>query len=144
MSTLPKVWRCRFRVHGRYGLTYRIWTAVWSLLGSYVCFITTGYGWCRFIAETVDNLSSTKLLLLLLTAKLLLYCPVLYKALNMHLWQVSLAGNFRSLIGLMSMTFGRNFRSLIGLMSMTFGGAPNSNVADSLDGAYLGPFAWRH
>ena len=65
-------------------------------------------------------------MLLLLTAKLLLYCPVLYKALNMHLWQVSLAGNFSSLIG---------------LMSMTFGGAPNSNVADSLDGAYLGPFA---
>ena len=41
------------------------------------------------------------------------------------LWQVSLAGNFGSLIG---------------HLSVTFGGAPNSNVADSLDGAYLGPF----
>ena len=26
-------------------------------------------------------------------------------------------------------------------MSVTFGGAPNSNVADSLDGEYLGPFS---
>ena len=42
----------------------------------------------------------------------------------MHLWQVSLAGDSRSLIG---------------CLSVTFGGAPNFNVADSLDGAYLGP-----
>ena len=32
------------------------------------------------------------------------------------------------------------FWGLIGYVSMTFSGAPNSNVADSLDGAYLGPF----
>ena len=43
----------------------------------------------------------------------------------MHLWQVSLAGNSGSLIG---------------HLPVTFGGAPNFDVADSLDGAYLGPF----
>ena len=45
--------------------------------------------------------------------------------LNIHLWQVSLAGNSGSLIG---------------HLSATFGGAPNFDVADSLDGDYLGPF----
>ena len=40
----------------------------------------------------------------------------------MHLWQGSLAVNSGS------------------CMSLPFGGAPNSNVADSLDGAYLPPF----
>ena len=43
----------------------------------------------------------------------------------MRLWQVSWAGNSRSLIG---------------HLSVTFGGAPNCDVADSLDAAYLGPF----
>ena len=32
------------------------------------------------------------------------------------------------------------FWGWIGHVSMTFGGTPNFNVADSLDGAYLGPF----
>ena len=41
----------------------------------------------------------------------------------MHLWQVSLAGDSRSLIG---------------HLALTFGGAPNFNVVDSLDGAYFG------
>ena len=44
----------------------------------------------------------------------------------MHLWQVSLAGDSGSLIG---------------HLSVTFGGAPNLDVADSLDGVYLGPFS---
>ena len=44
----------------------------------------------------------------------------------MHLWQVSLAGDSRSLIG---------------HMSVAFGGAPNFYVADSLDGAFSGPFS---
>ena len=43
----------------------------------------------------------------------------------MRLWQVSLDGNSGSLIG---------------HLPVTFGGAPNFDVADSLDGAYLGPF----
>ena len=43
----------------------------------------------------------------------------------MHLWQVSLAGDSHSLIG---------------HLPVTFSGAPNFDVADSLDGAYLGPF----
>ena len=43
----------------------------------------------------------------------------------MHLWQVSLAVRFWELIGCMFVTFGE---------------APNSNVADSLDVAYLGTF----
>ena len=43
----------------------------------------------------------------------------------MHLWQVSLAGDSWSLI-----------EHLI----VTSSGAPNFNVADSLDDAYLGPF----
>ena len=43
----------------------------------------------------------------------------------MHLWQVSLAGDSGSLIA---------------HLSLTFGGAPGFDVADSLDGAYLGPF----
>ena len=42
----------------------------------------------------------------------------------MPLEQVSLAGNSGSLIG---------------HLSVTFGGAPNFDVADSLDGGYLGP-----
>ena len=70
------------------------------------------------------NLLSTKLLL---TAKSLLTnsCTVLYKVLNMHLWQVLLAGHSGSLIG---------------YVSVTFVGAPGSNVANNLDGAYLGLF----
>ena len=44
------------------------------------------------------------------------------RTLNMHLWQVSLAGDFRSLIG---------------CLSVIFGGALNFDVADSLDSAYL-------
>ena len=43
----------------------------------------------------------------------------------MCLWQVSLAGDSGSLIG---------------HLLMTFSGSPNVDVADSLDGAYLGPF----
>ena len=41
------------------------------------------------------------------------------------LWQVSMAGDSRSFIG---------------HLLVTFGGAPSSNVADSLDGACLGRF----
>ena len=44
---------------------------------------------------------------------------------NMRLWQVSLAGDSERLIW---------------HLLVTFGGTPNFNVADSLDGAYLGPF----
>ena len=43
----------------------------------------------------------------------------------MGLWQVSLVGDSGSLIG---------------HLPVTFDGAPNFDVADSLDGAYLGPF----
>ena len=43
----------------------------------------------------------------------------------MHLWQVSLAGNSGSLIG---------------HLPVAFGGAPNFDVTNSLDDAYLGPF----
>ena len=43
----------------------------------------------------------------------------------MCLWQVSMAGNSRSLIG---------------HLLVTFGGASNFDVADSSDGAYSGPF----
>ena len=43
----------------------------------------------------------------------------------MHLWQVSLAGDSGGLIG---------------HLLVTFGGAPNFDVADSLDSAYLGLF----
>ena len=46
-------------------------------------------------------------------------------ALNMCLWQVSLAVDSGSLIG---------------HLLVTFGGAPDSDVANSLDSAYLGPF----
>ena len=35
---------------------------------------------------------------------------------------------------------GCRFQDLIGCLFVTFGGAPGSNVADSLDGTYLGPF----
>ena len=45
--------------------------------------------------------------------------------LNMLLWKVSLAGDSGSMIG---------------HLLVISGGAPNSDVADSLDGAYLGPF----
>ena len=47
------------------------------------------------------------------------------RTLNMHLWQVSLASDSGSLIV---------------YLWVTFGGVPNFDVADSLDGAYLGPF----
>ena len=50
---------------------------------------------------------------------------VLYKALNMHL---------------MASIIGCQFWELIGCLSMIFGGVPASNVDDSLDSAYLGPF----
>ena len=43
----------------------------------------------------------------------------------MHMWQVSLAGNSGSLIG---------------CLLVTSCGASNFNAAESLDGAYLGPF----
>ena len=43
----------------------------------------------------------------------------------MCMWQVLLGGDSRSLIG---------------HLLVTFGGAPNFDVADSLDGAYLGLF----
>ena len=43
----------------------------------------------------------------------------------MYLYIVSLAGDSGSLIG---------------HLPVTFGGAPNFDVADSLDGAFLGPF----
>ena len=49
----------------------------------------------------------------------------LHKALNMHLQQVSLVVRFQELIG---------------CMFVTFGSAPGSSAADSLDGAYFGPF----
>ena len=44
----------------------------------------------------------------------------------MWLWQVSLAGNSRSLIG---------------NLPVIFDGTPNSDVANSLDSAYWGPFS---
>ena len=53
-----------------------------------------------------------------------LYCTV-QDLKYMCLWQVSLAGDSGSLIG---------------HLSLTSGGAPNFDVADSLDSAYLGPF----
>ena len=43
----------------------------------------------------------------------------------MHLWQVSLAGDCRSLIW---------------HLSVAYGATPNFDVADSLDGTYLGSF----
>ena len=46
----------------------------------------------------------------------------------MHLWQVSLAGDFGSLIG---------------HLQVAFGGDPNFNVADNLDGAYFGSFNYQ-
>ena len=49
-------------------------------------------------------------------------CTVLFRALNMCLWQVSW--------------------SLTGHLSVTFSGAPNFDVAYSLDGPYLGPFTF--
>ena len=52
-------------------------------------------------------------------------CTLLCMALTMRLWQVSLAGDSGSLIG---------------HLSVTSSGAPDSGVANSLDGAYLGPF----
>ena len=87
------------------------------------------YSWHAFMY----NLSNTKLLLLVvschsnnwLVTQLLSTFTVLCKAFNMYLWQVSLADNSRSLIGHLSVTFGR---------------APDFDVADSLDAAYLGPF----
>ena len=45
----------------------------------------------------------------------------------MCLWQVSLPSNSGSLIG---------------HLLVTFSGAPNFDVADSLDSAYLGPFTF--
>ena len=93
--------------------------------------IKSGYGWRVFIAETMYNLWNTKPLLLVLSwcFNTWLECQnthtVLCKVLNVHLWQVSLAGVSRSLIG---------------HLSVTFGGTPNFDVADSLDGAYLGLF----
>ena len=45
--------------------------------------------------------------------------------LNTHLFPVSFSGDSRSLIG---------------HLPVTFGGDPNSDVADSVDGAYFGPF----
>ena len=56
-----------------------------------------------------------------------LYYTVVYKALNMHL----VASNI-----------GCWCQGLIGCLSMTFGGAHGSNVANSLDGACLGPFIY--
>ena len=53
-------------------------------------------------------------------------CTVLYKTLKIHL--------VASIIGCW-------FQELIGYL--TFSGAPASNVDDSLDGAYLGPFITR-
>ena len=62
----------------------------------------------------------------LLSTKLLLLLVVLYKALNICiLQQVSLAVDFGELTG---------------CLSVTFGVALGSNVADSLDDTYLGPF----
>ena len=121
LCVLPKV-----NVQGRYGVVIQ-----WSLLGSYICFTTT-------IAETLYNLSIpnycywlgvgalTQTLAQGFCAKVtMVTCTVLCKALNMCPWQVSLAGDSGSLIG-----------HLFG----TFGGASNFDVADSLGGAYLGPF----
>ena len=84
-----------------------------------------------FIAKIVYNLSSTKLLLWVLSLVALfilvsdwpLYCTV--QGLKYTPMVISLAVRFRELIG---------------CVSMTFGGASNSNVADSLNGTYLGPF----
>ena len=39
---------------------------------------------------------------------------------------------------------GCQFWELIGCLSMAIGWAPGSNVDDSLDGAYLGPFTEHH
>ena len=72
-----------------------------------VCFITTSL-------DIID----IHLLLRLCTT-----CQVLYKVLNMSLWQVSLVSNPGNLIG---------------FVFVTSSGAPNTNVADSLDSAYFG------
>ena len=50
-------------------------------------------------------------------------CTVLYKTLNMCLVASIIGPRFWELIG-----------------CLTFGGVPGSNVADSLNGTYLGPF----
>ena len=52
-------------------------------------------------------------------------CTVLYKALNMCL---------------VASINGCQFWELIGCLSVTFSGAPGSNVANSLDGTFLGLF----
>ena len=67
-------------------------------------------------------LSSTKLLLLTVAESLTLSCTV--QGLK---------------YALMASTIGCQSRELIGLLSVTFGGAPNYNIAGSLDSAYLGP-----
>ena len=83
----------------------------------------SGYSWHAFIAETMYSLLNTKLLLLVMS-----WCPnwlvklnrlisnhsctVLCKTLNLCLWQVSLSGDSRSLIG----------------RPVGVGGAPNFNV----------------
>ena len=101
----------------------------WWLWGSCVCFTTT-------VLDTLDTslllrLCTTKLLLLVVDTKWVFkhkhehLCTVLYKILNMHLTA--------SIIGC-------QFRERIGCLSMIFSGAPSSNVADSLDDAYFGPF----
>ena len=73
------------------------------------------------------NLSSTKLLLLLLDTKSLINLYGTVKDLKMHL---------------AATIIGCRFRELIGCLCVTFGGASGSNVDDRLDSAYLGSFKW--
>ena len=126
-SLFTKLERCT--VYIAFGLQDRnggVHTVIrWSLLGSYVCFITT----------SLDAVDTDLLLRLCTTCRVPNYCywltdyddscTVLYKTLILYLPQVLL---------------GCRFWELIGCISVTFGGDPNFDVADSLDGAYLGPY----
>ena len=95
----------------QYGCIYRI---RWSLLGSYACFTTTSLATvdtylllrlcttCRY--QTTATCWEWELGLELMcvpksTHQLGNSCTVLCRALNMRLWQVSLAGQSGSLIG---------------------------------------------
>ena len=93
-----------------------------------------GYSWYVFIAETMYNLWIPNYCYLLWAGPLTLTtetgfqtdsnsCTILCMVLNIHLWQVLLAGASGSLIG---------------CLPVTLNGAPNLHVADSLGWCLFG------
>ena len=93
------------------------------------CYELWSYGRYEFIAEAMYNLSSTKLLLLLVDTK----CASKHK--HKHLYCTVQDLKYASCSKYQQVSFHE-----MGCLSVTFGGAPGSNVDDSLDGDYLGPF----